>query len=137
MCSGPRRTSEDESGREPLYMKARYGLYIGKNDGPFGYGQFNNNLAEWVNALDCAMDSGGMTVVVVSDFALEVLEQFFPDEQAWEQASKDLPIVKDSPDLKLVPIVVKSQHLLERELYAFKDRSSWDAVHARRLQVLH
>jgi hypothetical protein len=135
MCSGPRRRANStEPIAEPLYKKAIYGLQLGAQR---RYGKFNNMIVELFSGVDVALDSGGHTVVVVSRWAHAGMMQFFPDEKSWEQLARDLPIVRENPDLKLQPLKWSTKDFLTRGPASFKEQQSWEVVQARRVNLLH
>jgi hypothetical protein len=101
ICSGPRRpkTGVDAELREPFLKRASNGIHLGISGTP--YGQFNNRLIALIHVVDVALDSGGQTIVVVSDWMVHLLNQFFPNDESWERLEQDFPITRNSTALEL------------------------------------
>jgi hypothetical protein len=136
ICSGPRRESGDGLLLEPLYKRAVYGIYLGR-DGQWG--RFNNKIIQLFNAVDSALDSGGMTVVVVSDWVVDWMNVFFPDEESWKQLERHFPIVRvnDTHDLNIQDLLGTTSEIMGRSLPHLKQKQSSDTVQSRRIRLLH
>mmetsp|Transcript_27009 Transcript_27009/g.44987 ORF Transcript_27009/g.44987 Transcript_27009/m.44987 type:complete len:292 (-) Transcript_27009:354-1229(-) len=89
------------------------------------------------NAIDNAMDSGGHTVVVASDWVIEWMSVFFPDEASWQQLESHFPIVRDSADLKLELLDFTTDEIMSRNHPDLQERAPWNVVQARRVKLLH
>lgn len=134
LCSGPRR--RNVTGAVPYYKhkQAVYGLHVGHTS---PYGRFNNHLIALFTAVDTAMSSNNHTVVIVSGWAENLLSVFFPDDQSWATLACDLPIVRDSPNLNLIPLYHTAREMFERKIYAFQERNDWTVTHTRRVAFVH
>lgn len=142
LCAGPRRRDDQDSTRAPFYESARYGLEFGVGNQD---GQTNNLILEFVNAVDLALDSGSLTVVYITGWATEFLEEYFigRDPESWDQFSRDFPIISKeySPiaeTSRLGNSLIKETtgNLLLRYLPSTAWRSSWDVCHTRRISLL-
>jgi hypothetical protein len=137
ICSGPRRDERDNDLLlEPLYKRASYGLPLGK-DKPFG--RFNNKVVQLFNAVDSALDSGGVTTVVVSGWVIEWMNVFFPSEDSWRQLERQFPIVRvnDTHDLNLQDLGGGTADFMSRSLPHLKPSQSVETIQARRTRLLH
>lgn len=137
MCSGPRQLRDlPQSHHPPFYQRAVYALPLGQDE---EYGRLNNKLVQLVNAMDVAWDSGGHTVVVVSDWVVRWMSAFFPDDDSWEQLERDFPIVRQEKvaQSSLETLTVKTEELMSRRLKHLKEKKTWDVVQARRVRLLH
>jgi hypothetical protein len=137
ICFGPRRRRKigDNELREPFSKRAVYALHLGSAG---KYGRFNNQIIELANAVDVALDSGGHTIVVVSDWMVQAMMPFFPNDDSWERLEQDFPIIRNATGLELQPITeMTTELILSRGIKLFEEQSSWDVIQARRLRLLH
>lgn len=134
MCSGPRR--EINNHHRPFYEQANYALHVGHS---VSNGHVNDDIIILFNAIDTAMNSGNRTVVVVSNWAEEFLDVFFPDEESWDRATRDLPIarVAEAKEMDLMPLLHTSVAMFIRGAAQLKELTLWHQTHARRLNFLH
>lgn len=132
ICAGPRRVSDRAS--EPYYKKAKYGLHLGN---VVTYGQTNNHIIMLFNALDTAMNSNNLTVVVVSGWAERMLNKFFPDEQSWNALTYHLPIMKWNSNIWLDPVLFSSRIILERDHPGLVEKNDWRVTQSRRVRMMH
>lgn len=136
ICTGPRR--ERKHGVQPFYEKAHYALHVGHS---VSNGQVSDNIIVLFNALDTAMSSGNQTVVVVSNWAEEFLNTFFPDDESWERAAQDIPIVRatQAADLNLgyKPLLHTTMAMFIRGAAQLVEQNKWHETHARRKSFLH
>lgn len=131
MCSGPRRVVPKSV--VPYYRNAKYALHVG---GVTTYGQTNNQIIIIFNALDVAMNSMNLTVVTVSGWAERLMREFIPDQESWDEISREFPIMKWG-DHYLDPMIHTSKTLLERDHFSLKDHNRWEVTQSRRIRFLH
>jgi len=135
MCSGPRRSDPKNRDRQPYYAKAKYAWNVGNQK---EWGNTNNKIIEIFHAIDSALESGGQTVVVFHGWALELLMNFFPDDESWYQFSLDFPVARVSPILShLLEMNIPTEKFFHRAHPGLEEKQPWDVIHGHRIALLH